>query len=85
MYHEVVLRFGIVAARQAEELVLGRLSKKHAVRFPGGSAQSQALRVPEISKLDVFRLRLTTHIGDFKLHMYLRPYSELVVGSRHEV
>ena len=63
VHREVVLRLGIVAAWQAKQLVLGRLSEKHAVRFSGGTAQSQALRVPEISKSHLVNL----HIYELKI------------------
>ena len=82
VHHEVVLRLGIVAARQAKELVFGRLPEKHAVRFPGGTAQSQALCVPEISTFDMLSLHVEHTSARSK---YSRPHSELVVGSGHEV
>ena len=50
---EVVLRLGVVAARQPEELVLGRLAQEHAVRLAGGRAQPQALGVRPHAELVV--------------------------------
>ena len=84
VHREVVLRLGVVAARQAKQLVLGRLSEKYAVRFSGWTAQSKALRVPE--KVYLGKLSSSTSISIIlslvNLHIYeLKKILTSVLGT----